>query len=415
MLKISYQFTAMSPLFTGDDETLGTVNMFRRRTYNLPVPIHIRSRFKNSAERSVAAMNVIYPVYSNVDAKLKSDYYGYYEQFSNNVRAASTMPNKKAFLNRLLQLCSISVLQDGSAQLVREALDKFSDEEFIFTLRNEHQYLMILLREYVQFYRSDQTNVISGLSIERKLFGAALDTSENIDYTKSTEQIPCISGNSIRGIIRRIVMSDFAHRTGIKSFRKEIYHQLFTGGNLTSSSGQEDIEFREKYVSMCPMLGLLGSAIGNQMLQSAMNVFSADICCSELGTGEASFWELLEIDFGTRLDSSKTEKEIEITGEMKETTQMLYQIEKIIPGTQFSGKMILDSDDELTQSAFWHALKLFKENGIIGGMSARGNGLVNIEIDIPVDGDKYYCDYLEKHKSEIQSFFSELNEEKKKK
>lgn len=417
MLTVNYKMEALSPIFTGDDESLGTINLFRRRTYHLPKSIHVKSGFKNSAERSLAAMDVIYPIYSCIDQRLKSDYYGYYEQYANNVRAAAAMPGKKSFLNRILELCAIQVLDEGIGELVRKALDRFTDEEFIFTIRNEHQYLMILLREYVQYFRKKNNlqDIIDGKTLEHELFGEELEKIENIDYVKNTEQIPCISGNSIRGIIRRLAMADFARRAEIKSFRKEIYHQLFTGGNLTSSSGQEDIEFREKFVAMCPMIGLLGSAIGNQMLQSAMNVFAADICCSELGTGKSSFWELLEIDFGTRLDSSKTEKEFEITGEMKETTQMLYQIEKIIPGTRFTSKMILDSEDELMESAFWHALTLFKQNGIIGGMSARGNGLVNVEMEIPKDGGKLYCDYIETNKTEIQSFFSILNEEKKKK
>ena len=134
-----------------------------------------------------------------------------------------------------------------------------------------------------------------------------------------------------------------------------------------------------------------------------------------MGTGEASYWELLEIDFGTRHDSSKTEKEFDIQGSMKETSQMLYQSEVIVPGSVFDAKFILTSDDEMMESAFWHALQLFKDNGIVGAMSARGNGLIDVDYTIPTGATKLYTDFLEANKAEIIDFFDEISKEKPKK
>ena len=424
MIKVDYKMTALSPLFTGDDEKHGFVNMFRRRTYSLKTPRTIVSKFLNSAERTACMMEVLFPIYQNIKQELKSSYYGYYEQFANNLGSAAGTPNRRAWLNRMMQLCDIAVLTDGSAQTVRSALDRFGDDEFLFVVRNDRQYLMILLREYVQYSRQkleadtsnfEETGKVKIKNSLNEIYGDLLSVSEDLTAVKTTEEIPHIAGNSIRGIMRRQVMADFANRVGITQFKKEIYHQLFTGGNLTDKSGIEDIEVRERYVQMCPMIGLLGSAIGNQMLQSEMNVFAANLCCSEMETGKASYWELLEVDFGTRHDSSKTEKDFEITGAMKETSQMLYQSEVVVPGAVFDAKFVLTSDNAMMVSAFWHALQLFKDNGTIGAMSARGNGLIDVDYTIPAGATDLYTNFLEANKAEIVAFFDEISKEKPKK
>jgi CRISPR/Cas system CSM-associated protein Csm3 (group 7 of RAMP superfamily) len=162
------------------------------------------------------------------------------------------------------------------------------------------------------------------------------------------------------------------------------------------------------------MIGLLGSAIGNQMLQGEMNVFAANLQCEEMATGKASYWELLEIDFGTRHDSSKTEKEFQITGSMKETSQMLYQMETIVPGSVFDAKFILTADNEMMVSAFWHALQLFKDNGTVGAMSSKGNGLIDVDYTVPAGATDLYTNFLETNKAEIVAFFEGISKEKEK-
>ena len=155
-MKVNYSFTALTPLFTGGDENNGTLRTLRREKRLLTNPIKFKSVFKNKIERTKALMNLIYPVYTNIDKNLKADNYGFYEAYANKIKAALATENKKRFLNKLLESCGIVVLSDGSSQLVRETLDKFSDVEFLETMREEHQYLMILLREYVSWYRSNE-------------------------------------------------------------------------------------------------------------------------------------------------------------------------------------------------------------------------------------------------------------------
>lgn len=403
-MKIDYSFKALTPLFTGSDENSGTLRTLRREKILLQNPIKFESKFKNKIERTAAFMCIVYAVYQNIDKKLKSDYYGFYEPFSNKIKAALASENKNQFLNKLLESCGISTLSDGTAQLVRGALDQFSDIEFLEVMREEHQYLMILLREYVSYFRSNEgKNSLTGINILE-----IPDFVENIDFIKNFENVPYFGGNSIRGYLRRIVMYDFCELAGITKLDKNMYHQLFTGGNITDSTGFEDIQKREKYLEMCPPLRLFGSAIGNMTIEGNMKVVGARLRCKENNTGSLSFWQLIEQNFGTRLDSSKTEKTIQITDSTgEEKNQMIYQYENFITGSVFDSSFVITPSEKeaLDYSIFCRMINLWKENNFIGGNSARDSGLIDLDIKTSDGGEELYLDIIENDKEEIQKYF----------
>jgi hypothetical protein len=201
---------------------------------------------------------------------------------------------------------------------------------------------MILLREYAAKMREYKKGI--GLpednNVEYTLFAELYQKKEQkkeceieikpIKFEKKFDNVPYFGGNSIRGYLRRLIMADFVKQIGITALNKSIYHQLFTGGNITESTGTENIESREKYIAMCPAIGLLGSAIGNGTIEGELKVTGARLRCIENNTGNCTFWELIELNFGTRHDDSKAETNIKINiefdkkGKEKEapTTQM---------------------------------------------------------------------------------------------
>lgn len=403
-MKVNYSFTALTPLFTGGDENNGTLRTLRREKRLLTNPVKFKSVFNNKIERTKALMNLVYPVYTNIDKNLKADNYGFYEAYANKVKAALATENKKQFIKKLLESCGIVVLADGSSQLVRETLDKFSDVEFLETMREEHQYLMILLREYVSWYRSNEGKQIGAqMSIWEQQTEPLI---EEIEFVKNFENVPYFGGNSIRGYLRRLMMYDYCKLVGVSKMNKDTYHQLFTGGNITDSTGFEDIAKREKYIEMCPAIGLLGSAIGNMTIEGEMKVIGARLRCKENGTGDLSFWQLIEQNFGTRLDSSKREKEIEIVNNTEQKSQMIYQYENFITGSVFDSAFVLTTTDELMLSAFWRMMKLWKENNFIGGNSARDSGMIEISMDIPQNADAKYLAYINEKSEEIKEYFN---------
>jgi hypothetical protein len=404
-MKVNYSFTALTPLFTGSDENSGTLRTLRREKRLLSNPVVFKSVFKNKIERTKALMNVIFPVYQNIDKSLKSGSYGFYEAYANKTKAALAVENKKQFLNKLLESCGIVILADGSSQLVRESIDKFSDVEFLETMREEHQYLMILLREYVAWYRSNEAkqNISGQMDIWKSETEPVI---EEIEFIKNFENVPYFGGNSIRGYLRRVMMYDYCKLAGISKMNKDTYHQLFTGGNITDSTGFEDISKREKYIEMCPAIGLLGSAIGNMTIEGEMKVIGARLRCKENGTGLISFWQLIDQNFGTRLDSSKREKEIEIVNNTEEKSQMIYQYENFVTGSVFDSAFVLTTEDELIISTFWRMMKLWKENNFIGGNSARDSGMIDIQMNIPEISDTKYLEYIAAKSEEIKTYFN---------
>lgn len=405
-MKIKYSIEALTPLFTGSDENNGTLRTLRREKRLLKNPIVIKSSFTDEVERTKALMNIIYPVYINIDQKLKRDNYGFYEAYANKVKAALSMPDKNTFLNKLLESCGIVVLSDGSAQVVRKALDQFSDIELLETMREEHQYLMILLREYVSFYRSNEGKQVDA---QMDLFSPKKEDQkikiEKIEFRKSFVSVPYIGGNSIRGYLRRLIMYDFCKSSGIEKLNKNVYHQLFTGGNINDSTGFEDIEKRETFIKMCPPIGLLGSAIGNMTIEGELKVIGARLHCKENNSGDMTFWQFIEQNFGTRLDSSKKEKKIEIIDNTEEKSQMIYQYENFVTGSIFDSSFVLTTENELLISTFWHMIRLWKENPFVGGNSARDSGMIDIRLDIPDQADDVYLEYIESNKDKIKEYF----------
>jgi hypothetical protein len=207
-------------------------------------------------------------------------------------------------------------------------------------------------------------------------------------------------------------MHDFCEKVGITRLDKSRYHQLFTGGNINDSTRYEDIDYRERYINMCPMVGLFGSAIGNMTIQGSLLVSHAHPICVEHGDGDVSFWEYVSSDFGTRRDDSKIEKDVEIRqdiSEDKSPNQMLYRYEVLVDGTPLSHQFVCVSSSPLLQSSFWRALELFKEKPFIGGMSSVGMGCVELEYEVPTSGSILYLAHLEEKKEEIRKYFSEPN------
>lgn len=402
MLKVKHTFTALQPIFTGSDENHGTTRSLRREKVIMRSPVNIKSGFVNEALRRQAILKIIFNVYKNIDfnSMSKSRLLGIWDEFASKLIVSTSCRSKYEFLNNLCAMFDIRSLTDD---YIVEMIDLFDDEEFLSTIRNEHQYLVLMLRKL----RDDLKNSDDGKKENILKFDFKGNDGEKMEFTKNYDNVPFISGNSIRGMLRRIVMYDFCKLAGIDKLDKSMYHQLFTGGNLTMSTDTEDIDRRENYIAMCPMIGLLGSAIGNMTIEGELKVGGARLQCKENGTGDFLYWELVSITFGTRLDSSKTEQSIEIASAGTEPpSQMKYDYEVFIVGSKFDHSFAVTTENPLLISAFWRMMELFKENNFICGNSARDSGEIDIQIQIPEGASQLYLDHIEANKDQIKQYFS---------
>ena len=300
------------------------------------------------------------------------------------------------FLTQLCNTCDVRALANENTDSVMIAIDRFADEELLSLLREQIQYLILLLKDTVKNKGS-----------------VTLPSFKNTDKTlfkSDSVYVPIISGNSVRGIMRRLIMRDFVELIGLEKEKrgipKTLYHQMFTGGNITESSSDEDIANREKILNLCPPLAVLGSAIGNQTITGKAKIEGLTPQCLECSTGNKTYWEFMGRQFATRLDSSKYENEISIEGEQEATSQMKYEYEVFIPGTRFNGQVVCLSKEPLVVSTFWRMLKLWKEAGYVGGLGRVGLGRLDISIEIPEDADALYLAHLEKVKVEALEYFT---------
>jgi hypothetical protein len=396
MIKIDYTFTTKTPLHTGSDKDYGTAKTLRRQKIILREPVKVKSAFANEDERNDAIVNILAAVHRSIDFDgIKGRrLMGIWDEWFSKLLKASTTNTKAGFIGCLCEGWGVRAIKDDE---VLEIIDHISAEELIETARTNAHYLTLKLRTKTK--EKGQPTIFSSSS------------TKSGEFVKTYEMLPMVSGNSIRGIMRRLVMHDYIVRAGIQKLSKSNYHMLFTGGILNDSTMYEDLDKRKQLIDLCPMLGVFGAAIGNMTIEGSMSVGMAYPICRELGTGEKSYWEYLDMIFQTRLDSSKTEKDIEIEGDEKRTApdQMKYEYEVFAPGTPFSHAFRMLEMDPVWVSAFWHALTLLKENPFIGGMWAIGNAECDLSgLVIPDGANQVYLGYIDNAKEAANAFFSVL-------
>ena len=231
-------------------------------------------------------------------------------------------------------------------------------------------------------------------------------------------EIPVLSGNAIRGILRRELMADMLTRLDYKLESAKIYHMLFSGGMLETvnekSSGVIDIGLKRKIRKSIPPIAVLGSSLGNQIFEGKLKIDMALPICKELTDflpddlvikSETSVHEFLDWTFTTRRDDLREERK-----EDEQATQMLVNFEVFAPGTPFYHEFILNDANEVEEGVLVRMLNLWKQKPYIGGKSAIGLGKLKLNYDYDELSEKAYLDFLEQKKEEGTAKLKELEE-----
>lgn len=204
-------------------------------------------------------------------------------------------------------------------------------------------------------------------------------------------RLPVITANAIRGKIRDSGAKYFLDTIGTK-VDKEIFHVLFSGGNL-SGTMKNDIEKARKAREMFPLISLLGSGLGDIILQGKMNLTFAYPICQEsedITKIESTIsWHSLieEIEF-TRMDDSKKDDmsayitDIEAESVGKASTQMRYSVQYIAAGTEFVQTLLLaDNISTIERGALLSAIVEWFQSPTLGGMASKGFGYFDADVE----------------------------------
>jgi CRISPR type IV-associated protein Csf2 len=107
----------------------------------------------------------------------------------------------------------------------------------------------------------------------------------------NVEEVPVISGNSLRGKIRDMSVLAMLERLGyginketgeVKGLNTHAFDFLFSGGSLESGGAKGlDLDYFREIKNLIPIMGLLGGAAGNSVLSGKLNVNPLIPICNE--------------------------------------------------------------------------------------------------------------------------------------
>ena len=237
--------------------------------------------------------------------------------------------------------------------------------------------------------------------------------------------VPIISGNQVRGRLRRLLTADFLELAGYKmdlgqkSYQK-LYHTLFAGGVLEaveeeSESAVVDLNLKFRIVKYILPLRLFGCSYANQMIEGRVLVGHMLPVCKELRDyigvdSDISFYQLISRAFQTRRDELRAAR----AEDEEQAVQALIEYECFAPGTKFYHEIRLETSREeelLDLSTLYRAIELWRENPFIGGKSSVGFGKLRIEYEWPRPIDsRLYLEFVEKNRDEIVKVLDELRE-----
>jgi CRISPR type IV-associated protein Csf2 len=247
-----------------------------------------------------------------------------------------------------------------------------------------------------------------------------------VQTDNSIEEVPVISGNGFRGLLRDLGMLHMCRALGYgepeKAGDKPIglslpaFYFLFSGGALTSDGGKAlKLEEARRVRELIPLVGVFGGALGNHIMPGKLKMGkmipivreTAHLLPKALQTDDLlSIWDCCQREMYTRKDDEKNEKLRQIIapenrllidqakvekraqtdagtpeGDTGQKQQMMYYIETLAAGTAFHLRITLDDVTDIEFEAFLTALVEFSRKPYIGGKSGTGMGEIRIKFD----------------------------------
>lgn len=239
------------------------------------------------------------------------------------------------------------------------------------------------------------------------------------------QEIPVISGNSLRGQLRDAGMLYMCRQLGygvneetgeVTGLSMAAFHFLFSGGALTKVGDRAlNIDAARAIRRLIPLVSVFGGAMGNQIMEGKLTVGKLYPLCEEtahlvperFAKTDRSVWEMLQEEAYTRRDDEKNEglrqliaPEVrqlvetvaaqrrlkagtneDIDHEIGQHQQMRYYVETFSAGSQFYWEMQLQNVSDLEFEAFLSALAVFSKKPYVGGMSRIGLGKIAVQFD----------------------------------
>lgn len=255
-----------------------------------------------------------------------------------------------------------------------------------------------------------------------------------IQKNGTIEEIPIVSGNAMRGILRDRGMLHMLKQLGygvndetgeVKGLSLAAFYFLFSGGALTKDVGKSglDVDEARRWRSLIPLVAVFGGAMGNQIMPGKAKIGKAIPICTETAhiiperflDNIDSVWELCQEEAYTRRDDEKNDNlrqliapevrgllqdaasvkrakagtKDDVEGETGQKQQMRYYVETLAAGTRLFWEISLDDVTDLEREAFFVTLAEFSRFPYIGGKSGVGHGKVSVKFDNWIEIDSH--------------------------
>lgn len=238
-------------------------------------------------------------------------------------------------------------------------------------------------------------------------------------------QVPFVSGNSIRHAIRNVLAWHTVHHAGIQpgTLSKAAIDLLFSGGAVTSTGSQVNLEIARQVEEYYPALSLLGYAAQSDITQGTLEVSHLALICQENDWRYPGSHEFASIpaarfrgeEFGTRHDTTGTPtdqlRDIATTL-TDQSTQMIYDMQVLKPGARMWGEIrTRHGSTEAQNKVLQAALTLLTEDGVLrlGAKNAVGYGQATPHgIHTYPDSLAWWEEHLAENAENIRTLITEL-------
>ena len=206
----------------------------------------------------------------------------------------------------------------------------------------------------------------------------------------SVANVPAVSGNAVRGRLRRI-SADMAWRhAGRPGLTPAQVRVLYQGGSLTKSQKRMPSEQVAVIRRVCPHLALFGWSGGGRIVEGRSKVREMIPLCEETAhilptTEPGSFWDRLDVMEFSRMEDTVRSIRQDRIGDAAEVVdddsdQMRYAVQVIAAGTRLAWGVGVEDPSPAEVAWLRMLLSLWAgEGATVGGRSAAGFGRLALD------------------------------------
>jgi hypothetical protein len=222
----------------------------------------------------------------------------------------------------------------------------------------------------------------------------------------SVAEVFVYSGNAWRGQLRDLAAAYMLDHMGGLRLPLDTFHLLFSGGRIGGAQ-TVDIDQARRMRAAIPVVALFGGGVGNQILQGKLRVGNSYPLCREAmvvlpasvrdAAARVPYASCTFEKEHSRRDDAKIESVRrhlidepvallpDASAKKRDdgpADQMRIRMELVSPGVRLHGWMAVEAASDVELGALVSALHRFSTAPVIGGKSAIGYGLVDLDCNI---------------------------------